>query len=91
MQIDILTLFPEMFCSPFEESIIKRAKEKNIIKINIHNIRDFATDKHKQVDDKPFGGVPGMVLKIEPIYQAFKQLNFLNVKKKFFFLLKENY
>ncbi|MFH1612352.1 MAG: tRNA (guanosine(37)-N1)-methyltransferase TrmD, partial [bacterium] len=84
MQIDVLTLFPKMFFSPFEESIIKRAKEKEIVKINIHNIRDFALDKHKQVDDKPFGGVPGMVLKIEPIYRAFEQLNFLNVQKKIF-------
>ena len=74
MKFDILTIFPDIFNSYFRESIIKRAQEKKIIKIKIHNIRNFATDKHKTVDDKPYGGSPGMVMKIEPIYKALKFL-----------------
>ena len=70
MKIDILTLFPEMFKGPFEESIIKRAQEKGLVEINIHNLRDWAKDKHKTVDDRPYGGGVGMVLMVEPIYQA---------------------
>lgn len=74
MKIDILTLFPKMFTGPFDESIIKRAQEKEIIEINIHNLRKWATDKHKTVDDRPFGGGAGMVLKVEPVYRALKEL-----------------
>jgi tRNA (guanine37-N1)-methyltransferase len=70
MEITILTIFPEMFISPFAESIIKRAKEKKLIDINIIDIRDFAKDKHKSVDDYSYGGGPGMVLKPEPIIDA---------------------
>lgn len=70
MRIDILTLFPEMFTSPFNESIIKRAKNKGLVEIYIHNIRDFSNDKHKRVDDYPYGGKPGMVMMIEPIANA---------------------
>ena len=65
MTFTILTLFPEMFESPFRESIIKRALHKGILFINLINIRDFATDTHKTVDDKPFGGGAGMVLKVD--------------------------
>lgn len=75
MKIDILTLFPKMFTGPFDESIIKRAQEKEIIEINIHNLRKWTTDKHKTVDDRPFGGGAGMVLKVEPVYRALKELN----------------
>lgn len=82
MQIDILTLFPRMFASPLEESIVKKAQERKIVKINIHNIRDFAEDKHRQVDDTPFGGGAGMVLKIEPIYHAFQKLELKKVAKR---------
>jgi tRNA (guanine37-N1)-methyltransferase len=70
---EILTLFPESF-SYLSESIIKRAVESGLIKINIHNIRDWSTDKHKTVDDKPFGGGPGMLMKIQPVYDALKSL-----------------
>lgn len=70
MTFTILTIFPEIFNSYFTESIIKRAREKEIIKINTVNLRDFANDQHKTVDDKPYGGGAGMIMKIEPIYKA---------------------
>jgi tRNA (guanine37-N1)-methyltransferase len=70
MRIDIITLFPEMFCGPFDESIIKRAIESNLIKICVHNLRDYARDRHGTVDDYPYGGGAGMVLKPEPIFDA---------------------
>lgn len=70
MWIDILTLFPEMFQGPFDSSIIKRAREQGIINLNFVNIRDFAFDKHRCVDDYPFGGGVGMVMKPEPVYRA---------------------
>lgn len=70
MQIDILTLFPSMFDGFLNESIIKRAIEREKVKINIINFRDYTDDPHKKVDDTPFGGGAGMVLKIEPIYNA---------------------
>jgi tRNA (guanine37-N1)-methyltransferase len=75
MKIDILTIFPNMFKSPFAESIIKRAQEAEKVTINIHNLRKWTTDKHKTVDDKPFGGGAGMVMMIEPIYKALKELD----------------
>lgn len=81
MQFDILTIFPTIFDSYFDESIIKRAKSKKIIKIKIHNIRDNSTDKHKTVDDTPYGGGPGMLMKIEPIYKTLKKIK-LQKKKK---------
>lgn len=74
MKIDILTLFPEMFEGPFKESIIKIAQEKGLVEINVHNLRDWAKGKHNQVDDKPYGGGKGMVLMIEPIYDALEDL-----------------
>lgn len=70
MRMDILTLFPEMFQGPFDASILKRAREKGLIDIGYINIRDFATDKHRIVDDYPFGGGPGMLMKPEPIFDA---------------------
>lgn len=70
MHFDILTLFPEMFDSPLKESILRRALEQNLISIAIHNIRDYATDKHHVTDDAPYGGGGGMVMKPEPIFQA---------------------
>lgn len=69
MKIDILTLFPEMF-APINASILKRARDKNLIEINIINFREFATNKHKSVDDVPFGGGDGMVLMCQPIFDA---------------------
>ncbi|MEP7103903.1 MAG: tRNA (guanosine(37)-N1)-methyltransferase TrmD [Candidatus Dojkabacteria bacterium] len=73
MQFDIITLFPNSY-SYLNESIVKRAKEKNLVKINIHNLRDWSTDKHHTVDDKPFGGNPGMLIKLEVVYNALKAL-----------------
>jgi tRNA (guanine37-N1)-methyltransferase len=74
MKIDILTLFPEMFVGPFSESILKRAQDKSLVQLNVHNLRDWAENKHKMVDDKPYGGGAGMVLMVEPIYNALKDL-----------------
>ncbi|OGM60666.1 tRNA (guanosine(37)-N1)-methyltransferase TrmD [Candidatus Woesebacteria bacterium RIFCSPLOWO2_01_FULL_39_10b] len=81
MKVDILTLFPEMFKGPFDESILKRAREKSLVEINVHDLRGWAKDKHKMVDDRPFGGGPGMVLMVEPIYRALKALK-LKVKSE---------
>ena len=74
MLIDVITLFPEMFAGVFGESIIKRAVEKNILEIRFTQLRDFAFNKHRQVDDSPFGGGAGMVLKPEPIYLAVRDV-----------------
>src|SRR3990167_3577719 len=74
MQIDILTLFPRMFDNVFNESIIKRAQAAKKIKINIHNLRDWSKDKHRKVDDKPYGGGCGMVMRLEPIFDAVEEL-----------------
>lgn len=74
MRIDILTVLPELLEGPFSHSILKRAKEKGLVEIHIHNIRDFTTDKHKQVDDYAFGGGAGMVMMIEPIERAINRL-----------------
>lgn len=74
MRIDILTIFPSMFRGPFDESIIKRAREKGLVEIHLHNIRDFATDRHKRVDDYPFSGGGGMVMMVEPIHRAIEFL-----------------
>jgi tRNA (guanine37-N1)-methyltransferase len=70
MKIDVLTLFPGMFAGPLDESIIKRARQAGLLDLNIHNLRDYAHDRHKTVDDRPFGGGPGMLLKPEPIFEA---------------------
>lgn len=74
MRIDILTLFPEIFDSIFGVSILRRAQEKKIVNIHIHNIRDYSTDKHRRVDDYPFSGESGMVMKIEPIAACIESL-----------------
>ena len=74
MRIDILTIFPEMFDGPFSHSIVKRAKEKGLVDIHLHNIRDYATDKHRRVDDYPFGGGAGMVMMIEPVLNCIEGL-----------------
>lgn len=74
LQFDIITIFPEIFDSYFKTSLIKRALDKRLIKIKIHDLRDFAKDKHRTVDDKPFGGGLGMVMKIEPIFKAVRAL-----------------
>ncbi len=70
MRFDLLTIFPEFFAGPFEFGIIRRAKQQGQIEVNIHDLRSFTTDKHHIVDDRPFGGDDGMVLKPEPIFRA---------------------
>jgi tRNA (guanine37-N1)-methyltransferase len=70
MRIDVLTLFPEMFTGALEYSILKRAREAGVVTINLVNFRDWARDKHRTVDDSPFGGGPGMVIKPEPVFDA---------------------
>ncbi len=74
MKIDILTLFPEICRAPLGESMMKRAQEKGIVDLRIHNLRDWTTDKHHIVDDTPFGGGQGMVMKPEPIFAAVEDL-----------------
>src|SRR6202000_529072 len=70
MKIDVLTLFPAMFSGPLDESIIMRARKAGLLDLKIHNLRDYTHDRHKTVDDRPFGGGPGMLLKPEPIFEA---------------------
>jgi len=74
MKIDILTLFPEICRAPLSESMMKRAQENGIVDLRIHNLRDWTKDKHHVVDDAPFGGGPGMVMKPEPIFAAVESL-----------------
>ena len=81
LTFDIITIFPRIFDSYFAESIIKRAQRKKFIKINIRNLRDFTADVHKTVDDKPYGGGPGMILKVEPILKATAKFKKIAVKK----------
>lgn len=74
MRFDFVTIFPAMFDSYLNESILARAQKKNLIKIAAHDLRRWAMDKHKTVDDKPYGGGPGMLMKVEPFYKALKQI-----------------
>ncbi|HHU34693.1 MAG: tRNA (guanosine(37)-N1)-methyltransferase TrmD [Bacteroidales bacterium] len=74
MRIDILTVVPELLESPLNHSIVKRAKEKGLVEINVINIRDFTSDKHRTVDDYAFGGGAGMVMMIEPVFKAINKL-----------------
>ncbi len=74
MRIDILTVLPEILESPFNYSIVKRARDKGLVEIHIHNLRDFTEDKYRQVDDYQYGGGAGMVMMIEPIYKAIEHL-----------------
>lgn len=89
MKISILTLFPEMFKGPFEYSIIKRAQDKNLAVVNFVNIRDFGIGKHKLVDDRPFGGGPGMVLRVDVLHKTLektKDKKLKNTEQKVFLL-----
>ena len=74
MKIDVLTLFPAMFAGPLDESIVKRAREAKLLDLKIHNLREWTHDRHKTVDDRPFGGGPGMLLKVEPLFEAIESL-----------------
>jgi tRNA (guanine37-N1)-methyltransferase len=75
MKIDVLTLFPAMFTGPLDQSIIQRARAQGILELGIHDLRKWTHDRHRTVDDRPFGGGPGMVLKCEPIFEAVEQLS----------------
>ena len=74
MKIDVLTLFPAMFAGPLDESIIKRARKKGLLDLKVHDLRDWTHDRHRTVDDRPFGGGPGMLMKPEPIFEAVESL-----------------
>jgi tRNA (guanine37-N1)-methyltransferase len=74
MRVDVLTLFPAMFAGPLDESIVRRARVAGLLDLKVHNLRDWAKDRHKTVDDRPFGGGPGMVLKPEPLFEAVESL-----------------
>ena len=70
MRFDVLTLFPEMFSGYLGQSLLKLAIERGLVQVNLHNIRDWAQGKHKAVDDRPYGGGPGMLLKVEPVVES---------------------
>jgi tRNA (guanine37-N1)-methyltransferase len=74
VRVDILTIFPGIFDGPLRESLLGKAVASGLVEVNVHDIRDHATDKHRQVDDEPFGGGPGMVMKAEPIVRAVESL-----------------
>lgn len=74
MRIDILTIFPALFEGPLRESLLGRAIDAGVLEVRVHDIRDFATGRHRQVDDEPFGGGPGMVMKPEPVFEAVESL-----------------
>jgi len=74
MRIDVLTLFPGMFAGPLDESIVQRARATGRLELQVHNLRDYTHDRHRTVDDRPFGGGPGMLLKPEPIFEAVEAL-----------------
>ena len=75
MRFDVLTLFPEMFPGYLGQSLLKRAIDADLVSVHLHNIRDWANDRHQSVDDRPFGGGPGMVLKVEPLVAAAEAVN----------------
>ncbi|MGK9477469.1 tRNA (guanosine(37)-N1)-methyltransferase TrmD [Melioribacter sp. OK-6-Me] len=74
MRIDVISAVPDFFTSPLNTSILKRAQERKKVEVYVHNLRDYAYDKHKQIDDKPFGGGPGMLLKPEPFFECIEKL-----------------
>ncbi|NTW27616.1 MAG: tRNA (guanosine(37)-N1)-methyltransferase TrmD [Candidatus Moranbacteria bacterium] len=82
MRFDIVTIFPQIFDSYFGESIIKRAKEKELVEIKVHNLRDYSTNKHHNIDDTPYGGGAGMVMQVEPIYRAVADIQKANLKSR---------
>ena len=74
MKIDVLTLFPKLLEDPLNESMMRQAQKRGHVEIKIHNLRDYAPDKHKTCDDKPFGGGAGMVMMVQPIYDCLKDI-----------------
>ena len=81
MRFDIITIFPKIFDSYLNESLFKRAREKKLIDVRVHNLRDFTDDRHNKVDDRPFGGGPGMVIKVQPVEKAISRLRSQAAKK----------
>ena len=81
MRFDVLTIFPPMFDGYFTESIIKRAREKGLLDVRVHDLRDWADGRHRKVDDKPYGGGPGMVMQVGPFFRALKALKAIGAKK----------
>ncbi len=82
MKIDIVTIFPDFFHGPMDYGIIRRAREAGLVTIEVHDLRAFAHDKHRTVDDRPFGGGEGMVLKPEPIFECIESLNVLPLEQR---------
>lgn len=82
MIFDIITLFPQMFSGPFDQSILRRAQDKLLVSFNLHNLRDYAIDERGSVDDRPYGGGTGMLLRIEPIFKALNKVKTQNSKGK---------
>lgn len=82
MRFDIITLFPKVFDSYLAESLIKRAVKRKIIDVRTHDLRDFSNDRHRKVDDRPYGGGPGMVLQVEPIYRAISKIKNQKAKSR---------
>jgi len=82
MKFNLVTIFPNIFSSYLNEGILKRAQTKKIVKFKIHNLRDWTTDKHRSVDDAPYGGGAGMLMKIEPLYKTLRDIKKLNQKIK---------
>jgi len=74
LKVDIVTAFPDMFSSLLSESILKKAQENGFLEATVHDLRDYTTDKHRQIDDTPYGGGPGMLIKVEPLYRAIEEL-----------------
>ena len=74
MKVDVLTLFPAMFAGPLDESIIRRAREGGLLELAVHDLRNWTHDRHRTVDDEPYGGGPGMLLKPEPVFEAVEDL-----------------
>lgn len=87
MQIDIITAFPQIIKEPLQQSIIKRAQQNNIVTINIHDLRSWAKDRHKTIDDAPYGGGAGMIFKIEPLYDCLSEISQSESGKKLKILL----
>ncbi len=74
MRFDVLTIFPAIFSAPLDETILRRARDAGLIEVRVHDLRDWATDRHRTVDDYPFGGGPGMVMKPEPLFEAVRSI-----------------
>ncbi|MCL6582337.1 MAG: tRNA (guanosine(37)-N1)-methyltransferase TrmD [bacterium] len=89
MLFDIITIFPEMFSGIIQQSILKRAQEKGLVRIRIHNLRDFTSDKHRKIDDAPYGGGPGMVFKAEPLCRAIRAVSQEGLEAKKIYLSPE--